>query len=240
MTTSKVLITGVSSGIGHELARRYLDEGRAVYGVARRRPDGLLGRPGFHFRELDLASFDDIPLALADLVGGKTALDLVVLNAGLLGRIQDLDRTSLDEIRHLMDVNVWSNKVLLEALWRHGVTTRQVVAVSSGAGVKGHRGWGAYAISKAALNMLMQVMSAEHPDVHFSALAPGLVDTAMQEYIRTLPDTPEYASVDRLKKAHGTDAMLDAKTAAERMARVIPGLTAHPSGTYLDMRQMPS
>lgn len=232
-----ILITGVSSGIGHGLARELLDQGNTVYGVSRRTPRGL-EHPRFHFGALDLARFDDIAPAMHELVPSGTMLDLVVLNAGVLGEIRDLAKTSLTDLRWVMDVNVWSAKVFLDALWAHGVTTASVIGISSGAAVKGHRGWGAYAVSKAALNMLIQVYAVERPDVHFLALAPGLVDTGMQEYMRTLPDTPEYASVKRLKEAHGTPNMPDPTTFAKRLVELLPGLKNQPTGSFVDVRNL--
>jgi benzil reductase ((S)-benzoin forming) len=233
-----ILITGVSSGIGHALALHYLDEGEKVVGLSRRPPVDLLVHGGFAWRELDLGQLDAIPGVIGGLVRLGSHFELVVLNAGLLGRIQDLDTTSIADLHQIMDVNVWSNKVLLESLWRRDASIDQVVAISSGAAVKGHRGWGGYAVSKAALNMLMQVYAAEHSEVHFSALAPGLVDTAMQEYMRTLPDTEQYASVARLKAAQGTPSMPDAPTAAVRLAEVFPKLKEQASGSFHDVRDL--
>ena len=233
-----ILITGVSSGIGHALAKHLLDQGKTVFGVSRRRPADLAGQARFRWHALDLARFDDVGPAVDALVPQGAKLDLVVLNAGILGEIRDLAKTTIADLRHITDVNVWSCKVLLDALWKREATIAQVVGISSGAGVKGHRGWGGYAISKAALNMLMQIYAVERPDVHFTALAPGLVDTAMQEYTRSLPDTPEFASVARLKAAHGTPAMPDAETFAPRLAALFPALLTHPSGSFLDVRNL--
>lgn len=230
-----ILITGVSSGIGHGLAKQYLSQGKTVFGLSRRTPRDL---EGLKFRALDLARYADVAPAIADLIPRGTVLDLVLLNAGVLGEIKDLAKCSPDELREVMEINVWSCKAVLDALWAHGVTTPEVVAISSGAAVKGHRGWGAYAVSKAALNMLMQVYAVERPDVHFLALAPGLVDTGMQEYMRTLPDTPEYASVKRLKEAHGTPSMPDPTTFAKRLVELIPALKAQPTGSFVDVRNL--
>lgn len=235
---STVLVTGVSSGIGHALAEQLLAGGHAVIGLSRRRPDDLAKQERFRFRSVDLAREDALAPALQALVPAGSTLDLVVLNAGMLGEIRDLAKTPLADMRALMEVNVWSNKVLLEALWARDVKTPQVVAISSGAAVKGNRGWGAYAVSKAALNMLVQVYAAERPDVHFTALAPGLVDTDMQRYIRSLPDTAEYASVARLKAAHGTDAMPDAAGCAARLVPLFPKLLTQPSGSFVDVRNL--
>jgi benzil reductase ((S)-benzoin forming) len=235
---STVLVTGVSSGIGHALAERLLADGHTVIGISRRRPEALVKNERFRFRSVDLAHHDAVGPALQALIPAGSTVDLVVLNAGVLGEIRDLAKTPLTDMRGLMEVNVWSNKVLLEALWARDVKTPQVVAISSGAAVKGNRGWGAYAVSKAALNMLVQVLAAERPDVHFTSLAPGLVDTDMQKYIRSLPDAPEYASLERLKAAHGTDAMPSAEGCAARMVPLFPKLLTQPSGSFVDVRNL--
>lgn len=233
-----ILITGVSSGIGNALSHKLLDEGHTVIGFSRRDPKDLIGRKGFTWQALDLARFEAVAPAIDAAVPHGTKLDFVILNAGILGEIKDLAKTSIDELRRIMDVNVWSCKVVLDALWARGATLDQVVALSSGAALKAHRGWGGYAISKAALNMLMMAYAVERPDVHFTALAPGLVDTEMQSYMRTLPDTPEYASVARLKAAHGTPDMPDGPTFATRLAALLPKLKSNPSGAYLDVRSL--
>src|SRR5262245_10634740 len=122
-----IFITGVSSGIGHALAKRYLDQGETVYGVSRRKPEDLASNPRFHFAAHDLGKLYELGPVVDALVPQGTALDVVVLNAGILGEIQDLKATSFAELRGIMDVNVWSCKALLDCLWARGATIGQVV-----------------------------------------------------------------------------------------------------------------
>ena len=63
----RVFITGVSSGIGLALAREYLRQGVAVYGVSRREPNELINEPKFHFERVDLANSQTVPGALKRL-----------------------------------------------------------------------------------------------------------------------------------------------------------------------------
>jgi len=56
---------------------------------------------------------------------------------------------------------------------------------SSGAALNAYSTWGAYGASKAALNHLAMTMKNEEPDVTTIAIRPGVVDTAMQEDIRS-------------------------------------------------------
>lgn len=232
----KVLITGVSSGLGAGLARAHLAAGHAVWGVSRRAPPADLVEAGLRHEPLDLADEAEVPLALARLLEGTQGLDVLHLNAGQLGEIQDMGAASTLELRSLMDVNVWANKFLLDALDEAGVEVRQVVAISSGASVKAKRGWGGYAISKAALNMLVALYATERPQRHMISLAPGLVDTAMQDHLCGLPEDPRFGAVEVLKAARGTPGMPDGDTCGARIVALLPRLASLPSGSYADLR----
>ncbi|MFW5816506.1 MAG: alcohol dehydrogenase, partial [Wenzhouxiangella sp.] len=108
-----------------------------------------------------------------------------------------------------------------------------------GAAVNMNYGWGGYSLSKAALNNLIQLYAHEMTDTHLSALAPGLVDTAMQDYLCGEVDSEEFPSVQKLKDARGTDHMPDARQAAETILDLLPDLRANqPSGSFVDIRQL--
>ena len=90
----------------------------------------------------------------------------------MLGSLGDMSEAQLDDLKRVMDVNVWSNKTVLDALFARAFPVKQVVTISSGAAVNGNRGWRGYSISKAALNMLTRLYAAENPDTHFCARWP--------------------------------------------------------------------
>ena len=70
------LITGVSSGLGHGLARVYLDRGWHVLGTSRRTPDDLVGRDRFDFHACDLTDDAAVgPTIGALLEGAMDQLD---------------------------------------------------------------------------------------------------------------------------------------------------------------------
>jgi benzil reductase ((S)-benzoin forming) len=235
---SSVLITGVSSGIGLGLAKACLARGDRVYGVSRRYPTGLEGNPRFVFVSVDLTRFEVVPPALDRLLAGVERLDTVVLNAGVLGEIKDLSETSMQSVKEVMDINLWANKAVLDALFARKLEIGQVVAISSGAAVKGARGRNAYSISKAALNMLIELYASERPDIHFSAIAPGTVDTAMQDYVRDLPDDGRFDTVTRLKRARGTKDMPFPDELAPRLLEAFMGARKAQSGKFHDIRAM--
>jgi benzil reductase ((S)-benzoin forming) len=232
-----VLITGVGSGIGLGLARACLARGDRVYALGRRSlPGGA--PPAFRFEACDLADYASIAPSVERLLADMPRLDLAVLNAGMLGTIGDMGEVPLAEMKAVMDVNLWANKGVLDALFAGGREVGQVVAVSSGAAVSGARGWNAYALSKAALNMLVKLYAAERPGTHFSALAPGLVDTPMQEAMRARSPDPRFSTVERLRKAWGTADMPGPDAAAARLLLAFDRLLDLKSGDFHDIRAL--
>lgn len=241
MNSKNILITGVSSGIGHALAGHYLELGCNVYGVSRRRPD-LTDHERFHFQTLDLCDVPATMLQVPALLEGVVRLDLVILNAGVLGQIADMKDVSTDQLRSLMDSNVWSNKTLLDVLLAMPLKISQIVSMSSGAAVNGNRGWNGYSISKAALNMLTQLYSRENPQIHFAAVAPGLVDTAMQDQLCSMTDEVErFPSLGILQAKRGGPEMPTPDRLAPRLAEFFSQLPDRvESGQFVDIRRPPS
>lgn len=212
--------------------------GVGVFGVSRRQPDSLGQNSQFRFRPADLSDLSGIDPIMIELLGGIRELETVVLNAAELGPIADLSEVRTEELQRTLDVNVWSNQKILKGLFERGIRIGQVVAISSGAAVQPSRGWAAYSISKAALNLLMGLYAAERPETHFSALAPGIVDTPMQARLAEQADDPRYPALQILKAARGTERMPRPEKIASRMIDAFAALKKKPSGSFIDFRQM--
>lgn len=228
-----VLITGHSRGLGGALTDLHLEQGDHVFGASRTK------RPGDAARLTQIvADFKDPAAATAALdahVAADIALERVFLNAGVLGPIAALADTPLTTLREVMEINVWANKAVLDWLLERGTAPAQVVLMSSGASNSGNFGWGAYALSKATLNMLTRLYAHEFPASHLCALAPGLVETAMQDEIAE-QDAETFPSLARLQAARGTANMPTPAVAARRIVDALPRLRGFPSGSFVDMR----
>jgi len=231
---ASIFITGNSNGLGLGLARYYLAQGDQVYGLSRSACP--LQNPQLRQRAQDLKDFDGLPAALDDLLPGS--LDLAVLNAGVLGEIQDLADTPLAQAREVMDINLWANKAIIDYLIQRPVETGQLILVSSGASVNGNRGWGAYSLSKAALNMMAKLYAQEMPATHVTAYAPGIIHTRMQDYLCREVDTTRFPSVGKLVSAYQTPHMPDIDSAASSIAASFERCREFPSGSFVDIRQL--
>jgi len=225
-----IFITGVHTGLGNALAVAYLSKGYKVYAVGREVPSILDNDPNFFFFPYDLAKTYILKETLRDFIEQRS-FEVAILNAGILGEIKPLNKTSLMEIKEVMEINVWANKEIIDALSEYAFV-RQIVGISSGASVSGSKGWGAYALSKSSLNMLLKVYAKELPDIHFTALAPGVIDTAMVRHIIHNIDERTYPSVSRLKEGK----IQSPKEAALALIETFPKLYEYESGSFVDVR----
>ncbi len=226
--------------MGYALAKRFLDDHHMVYGVSRKSNETLDTYDNFKFLSQDLADLSYAGIHLANFFEREKVegLDLVVLNAGIINDIKDMKDTSIEELKRIMDINVWSNKVILDTLFQTVRNVRQVAAISSGAARSGARGWNGYAISKAALNILIRLYSNEQPDTHFSSIAPGLIDTQLQDYISSLPKKDKYPVVARLQDARGTKDMPVPEEAAPILIKAFMKALDQESGNEMDVRKI--
>lgn len=233
-----VLITGVSGGLGHAFSKCVLQDGGTVYALGRNAPEDLVREELFHFQECDLRNPADIPAAVEDLCGGVRKIELVILNAGVKGEVCKLSDMSLEVIEEVVCVNVYSGKVILDQLLLSGREIEQVMGISSKAAEIGSDGMGAYAISKAALNIMLRVYSRENPDIHFASVAPGLVNTRMMTQLTGYSGEVDFASIKRMRSKLGTPDMQEPMDAARRVLNARSKLRSMESGAFVDIREI--
>ena len=234
-----LLITGASAGIGLALTKLWLERGDRVLAL-QRRSSALLGHPNYRERRADLADLEALPAHVRELVSGVNEIDRVVLNAAIAAPLRDMADTPLADLKQLMDVNAWANKQVLDALYGSGTRMRQVIGISSGAAVRGSRGWNGYSLSKAAFAMLIQLYAAERPETHFCSLMPGIVQTQMQDDLaETTPEQREkFPALQRLLAARGTPDMPLPDAAAPALLAAFDRALKEPSGALLNLREL--
>jgi NAD(P)-dependent dehydrogenase (short-subunit alcohol dehydrogenase family) len=233
-----ILITGTSSGIGFGIALEFLKQGHKVYGISRRKNKGLEPYTNFEHLSIDLTNYPNVKKHVPRFISKVSTFDLVILNAGVLGEIRWATEQDVDAMKAVMEINVWANKVLLDVLFGAKKPISQVCGISSKASIRSTPGWGPYSMSKAGLNMLMDVYAKEFNETHFTAFAPGLVDSEIQEKIYRIKDTQHYPSAHRLQKARYTDDMPNAVKAAPMLIEGMQKALKYPSGSFVDVRDM--
>ncbi|WP_300124073.1 3-oxoacyl-ACP reductase [uncultured Streptococcus sp.] len=173
---TKVLITGVSSGIGLAQARLFLKNGCAVYGVDKSEaPD--IQEENFHFLQLDITG------NLAALFDVVPDVDILCNTAGILDAYKPLLAISDDEIADVFQTNFFATV----ATTRHylaKMVERQagiIINMCSIASFMAGGGGAAYTASKHALAGFTRQLALDYAKdkVQVFGIAPGAVKTAM-------------------------------------------------------------
>ncbi|MCE7997555.1 MAG: SDR family NAD(P)-dependent oxidoreductase [Rhodobiaceae bacterium] len=185
------LITGASRGIGRAVALAAAAEGAHVILVARtvgalEEVDDEIQKAGgtATLVPLDLTDFDAI-----DRLGGTIferwgKLDILVGNAGVLGPLTPTGHISPDDWDKTFSVNVTTNYRLIRSLdpLLQRAEAGRAVFVTSGAAQKCRPFWGAYSVSKAALEALVKTWAheVEKTELRINMVSPGPIATKMR------------------------------------------------------------
>ena len=225
------LITGASRGLGRALAMELAAHGARVVLVARGADEleavvrEIRGAGGEAFAVPgdvgDKRAVHGIAGAAAALAG---PIDLLVQNASTLGPLPMplLLDTECEDLSAVFETNVVGpfrlGKIVAGSMALRGEGL--VLHVSSDAAVEGYPGWGAYGVSKAALDHLARVWGAELAGngVRFLSIDPGEMNTRM--HADAAPDADPAT-------------LLDPAIAARRFARIIGTAERFPSGSRL-------
>lgn len=223
-----IFITGVTSGLGEEFMKQYLDKGFKVYACSR--SDISMEHDNLFFTKIDLLDLNNIHKKLFKLNMGN--IDLAILNAGIMDGIKTIFESSLNDIYKVMDINTFSNKVILDFFIKNKIPLKQVVAISSGSGIKGRKGLGSYSLSKATLNMLIQLYAAELPNTHLVAVGPGIINTKIVKKMLSEPDSQEFKVIKHTRDSN----RFNVKEGVSNIIANTNSFLSYTSGEYLDIR----
>ncbi|HVY32770.1 MAG TPA: SDR family oxidoreductase [Polyangiaceae bacterium] len=186
------VVTGASRGLGRALAEQLAAAGARVVLVARSEKeltaavDEIRACGGeAHALVADVGRKEDVyPLAgaAAALVG---PVDLLIHNASALGPtpLRLLLDTECEDLSAVLDTNLLGPFRLSKAVGGSMALrkTGTIVHISSDASVNAYERWGAYSVSKAALDHLSRLWAAElaERNVRVFSVDPGEMDTQM-------------------------------------------------------------
>jgi len=174
--TKTWLITGVSGGLGREIALAAIARGDTVFGTVRKAKDAdafeLLGG---HALVLDVTDEAAVRKGVAEVEAvGK--IDVLVNNAGY-GLVGAVEEASLDELRAQFETNLVGPLAMLKAVLpaMRARRTGRIINVTSVSGLAVWAGTGVYCASKWALEGLTQTLAAEVAElgIKVTNVAPG-------------------------------------------------------------------
>lgn len=245
-----VLVTGASSGLGAEFARRLAGEAGTLILVARReerlqvlREELVRANPGLRVevRPCDLADAEQRQALLEALQVDDLMIDLLINNAGL-GDVGDLTTAPWEKIDRILQVNTTALTHLTRALLPPMIERGRgcVLNVSSTAGFLPLPAFAVYAATKAYVNSFSEALRFElkGTGVTVTALCPGPVETEFGQ-VASRPDGGRDFAPPAFFMVPPGQVVDEALAAARRgKARVIPGVWVR--GTMLFMDAIPT
>ena len=188
--SKNVIITGTSSGIGFELVKLFSEKNHNVLAISRNNNAlRTLNLAGVMPIDLDLTESEDYK-SLDKYLSSFKNIDILINNAGYLIN-KSFEETTLKDFQEVYSTNVFSVAMLTKKIIGFMSESSNVVNISSIGGVQGSMkfaGLSAYSSSKAALNILTEMLAEEYKDrkIHFNSLALGSVETKMLK--KAFPD----------------------------------------------------
>jgi NAD(P)-dependent dehydrogenase (short-subunit alcohol dehydrogenase family) len=186
------LITGASDGIGAgiaiELAQKNIHTiitGRSLSSIKTTENTIIENGGTCTFVELDMRDFLGIDRLGLEIFNRWKRLDILISNAAILGTLGPLHHQNNDEFLDVFNINLISNHRLIrsfDALLKNSLNPKAIFLTAS-VSYKSKPFWGAYSISKAALNHMAKIWSLEnkHNNLSISIIDPGNTNTKLRK-----------------------------------------------------------
>lgn len=189
-----ILVTGASDGIGQAIAKSYACHGATVilHGRNIERLEKVYdeiinnGDPKPAILPLDLkVATQQQYMSLAETIKSELGkLDGILHNAAMISELSPIEFTEAKDWHEIMQVNINAVFMLTQAclpLLKESPAA-SIITTSSGVGKKGRAFWGAYAVSKFAIEGFTQVLADEldGSNIRINSINPGATRTKMR------------------------------------------------------------
>lgn len=230
------IVTGASRGLGESLALQLMDKGHHLFCISRKENGALVAQAAAKECQLDYYAYD---LALVEGLEGlmeeifkkidltKATQISLVNNAGMVAPMKAIGNTPGDQLAQNLHVNLAAPMILTSAFIRFTQRLsldKRVINISSGAGKRPFYGWGAYCSAKAGIDMFTQCVALEQKEMTYPvkilSLGPGIMDTAMQEEIRsTQPE--DFINVENFRGYHQEGKLVAPNQVAGKIIKLL-------------------
>jgi benzil reductase ((S)-benzoin forming) len=200
MTQHLYILTGASRGMGLAMARQLLKPGNTVLCMSRSTNETLTvqakqaGASLLQWtQDLALGAHASARLEqwLREQASSSFASATLINNAGLIPRIGPLSEADADDLSHALRVGLETPMQLTSAFLRATATwpgQRKVLNISSGLGRRAMASQAGYCAAKAGMDHFTRCVALEEAlkpnGAKVCSLAPGVIDTVMQEQLR--------------------------------------------------------
>ena len=175
----RTVVVGASSGLGRCIGVGLAQRGDQVALLARRRERlddaAKEAGPGTVVVECDVTDEGSVRSGVAEAAAGLGGIDALVYAPGI-GPLAKLVDTDAETWRRVFDTNVTGAALVTAAALPHLAASAGTAVYFSSVSASQTPPWpglGAYAVSKAALDKLVEAWRSEHPHVAFTRLIVG-------------------------------------------------------------------
>lgn len=222
MPQSLLIITGHSQGLGRAVLDYYLGQDEfQILAISRTKLE--IESPRLTQLSVDLSELPVLEEKIGTIFPEGDFEKIILLNnAGWIGEIKPIGGLHPKKLRTQVNVNLLAPMYLTNAFikfYKKNQAQKIVCNISSGAASKPIAGWGGYCSTKAALAMFTLVAAKENKSesFHFFSLAPGIVDTGMQDEIRESNDS-DFPDLQKFKGFKEEGELSDPKEVANKIA----------------------
>jgi len=233
-------ITGTSRGIGKATAEELLkDSQNFVFGISR---NASIAHKNYKHISLDLNDLEKVKAFEFELP--KDAEKVVLFNnAGMLGHVTQVGNMDNDKIIQSHNINLISPAILINnflSAFQNAQAEKIIINTSSGAASHTIPSWSTYCSTKAGLEMFARVIDDEQKDVTTNpakifSVAPGVVDTEMQDEIREV-EPENFRDLDRFVKLKKEGLLISPDDVARQYADIIKNPEKYPE-MIMDLRE---
>ena len=222
-----ILITGITKGLGFEMAQNFHQRGYEVTGISRNKSSIKI--PNII---CDLGNLKNLKYVLENETNLKKDFDTVILNAGVLGDIKNAREISNQELLQSLNVNFFANKLIIDHFLKNENLNKRFIFISSGASTKGYTGWLSYCCSKSISDSLIRVYAKEYLEHIFISISPGAINTSMQKLIQNI-DINEFPDMKKFIELNEKGNLRSPKEASNKIINYIEKVTYRDSGMLL-------
>lgn len=249
------IVTGATGGLGKALSDSILNNGGKLLFVARdlkkinsfidtiekSKLSSLFKFQADLSKEKDLQNTESL---IQEIIESNNDVEEIYLfnNASVIDPISLIKDVNFNEIKNALVLNIATAYTLSSALIRlkqnKPALKIYIINISSGVSINAVKGWSAYCISKAGLNMLSKCIAIENEteDIFSLSINPGAIDTGMQEKIRNA-DSVEIPATKKFETMYNEGKLQNPKDVTNKLFRILAS-NDYSNGDFIDFNKI--